>query len=333
MWYNSEIKSSFNSKEKGFLNFANELLFTSRMLKNLKNFDNYENIFKSIKLSEINLDLGLETKIYHLDDSFNIVESNGQLLNFEDLGLDFMSLYNSIFQKMKSNLDDIKKLKLLADFSTNCKDSDSDSDSDSESDTNIFNKKGKKEEPEESEEEEEEEVKDEKEKLQDAVNKKRRENLKRLNELKDTKRKFEEKKNQFEADKKAYFMVKKDMSKNSDMKMPELFVNKYPIFERLEKENTLTFENYIEFEPKPPNILLNENINNMFSKSDPKTSMLENDNVESDSSTEDESIDSLIKKYKDDKVKTIDEVYSNDCNDSDDSSESNENFMTHCSDD
>ena len=66
---------------------------------------------------------------------------------------------------------------------------------------------------------------------------------KELNELKMKKKKLDEKKNQYETDLKLYniFKIKENFT------IPELFIEKFNLFQKLEKNNTLNFDNYINY--------------------------------------------------------------------------------------
>lgn len=63
---------------------------------------------------------------------------------------------------------------------------------------------------------------------------------KELNELKMKKKKLDEKKNQYEIDLKLYniFKIKENFT------IPELFIEKFNLFKKLEKNNILNFDNY-----------------------------------------------------------------------------------------
>lgn len=64
-----------------------------------------------------------------------------------------------------------------------------------------------------------------------------------LNELKMEKKRLDEKKNQYETDLKLYNIFK---TKNN-FTIPELFIEKFNLFKKLEKDNILNFDNYINY--------------------------------------------------------------------------------------
>lgn len=66
---------------------------------------------------------------------------------------------------------------------------------------------------------------------------------KELNELKMEKKRLDEKKNQYETDLKLYniFKTKKNFT------IPELFIEKFNLFKKLEEKNTLNFDNYVNY--------------------------------------------------------------------------------------
>lgn len=66
---------------------------------------------------------------------------------------------------------------------------------------------------------------------------------KELNELKMEKKRLDEKKNQYETDLKLYNIFKK----KENFTIPELFIEKFNLFQKLEKNNTLNFDNYINY--------------------------------------------------------------------------------------
>ena len=66
---------------------------------------------------------------------------------------------------------------------------------------------------------------------------------KELNELKMKKKRLDEKKNQYETDLKLYNIFKK----KENFTIPELFIEKFNLFQKLEKNNTLNFDNYVNY--------------------------------------------------------------------------------------
>lgn len=66
---------------------------------------------------------------------------------------------------------------------------------------------------------------------------------KELNELKIEKKRLDEKKNQYETDLKLYNIFKK----KENFTIPELFIEKFNLFQKLEKNNTLNFDNYANY--------------------------------------------------------------------------------------
>lgn len=64
-----------------------------------------------------------------------------------------------------------------------------------------------------------------------------------LNELKMEKKRLDERKNQYETDLKLYniFKTKKNFT------IPELFIEKFNLFKKLEEKNTLNFDNYVNY--------------------------------------------------------------------------------------
>ncbi len=74
-----------------------------------------------------------------------------------------------------------------------------------------------------------------------------------INELKKKKERMEENKRVYEVDIDLYNKFKKIKETNSNFNIPEMFIDKYELFEGLEKENKLCWENYYELY-KPKNI-------------------------------------------------------------------------------
>lgn len=66
---------------------------------------------------------------------------------------------------------------------------------------------------------------------------------KELNELKMGKKRLDEKKNQYETDLKLYNIFKT----KENFTIPELFIEKFNLFQKLEKNNTLNFDNYVNY--------------------------------------------------------------------------------------
>ena len=69
-----------------------------------------------------------------------------------------------------------------------------------------------------------------------------------LNILKQHQKRLQEKQTEYEANKDLYFRFKKEMKEKEAFIVPELFLEKFKLFEKLEKDNILTFENYIKNE-------------------------------------------------------------------------------------
>ena len=63
-----------------------------------------------------------------------------------------------------------------------------------------------------------------------------------INELKQKKKKYEEAKNTYDCDIKLYATFQKEIEKNDQFVIPEIFSLKYELFEKLEKSNRLTFD-------------------------------------------------------------------------------------------
>jgi len=74
-----------------------------------------------------------------------------------------------------------------------------------------------------------------------------------INELKKKKEKLEENKRVYEVDIDLYNKFKKIKESSVQFNIPEMFIEKYELFEGLEKENKLCWENYYELY-KPKNI-------------------------------------------------------------------------------
>lgn len=69
-----------------------------------------------------------------------------------------------------------------------------------------------------------------------------------LNILKQHQKRLQEKQTEYEANKDLYLRFKKEMKEREAFIVPELFLEKFKLFEKLEKDNMLTFENYIKNE-------------------------------------------------------------------------------------
>ena len=68
----------------------------------------------------------------------------------------------------------------------------------------------------------------------------------KINLLKKQKEKIEESKNIYENDLKLYKMFKQSKESNLQFEIPELFIKKYEIMEKLNNDNVLTWENFIK---------------------------------------------------------------------------------------
>jgi hypothetical protein len=66
-----------------------------------------------------------------------------------------------------------------------------------------------------------------------------------INLLKQEKKKIQEKENEYKYDLELYKKFKELKETNNNFKIPELFVNKYNIFLKLEESNELSFDNFI----------------------------------------------------------------------------------------
>ena len=72
-----------------------------------------------------------------------------------------------------------------------------------------------------------------------------------LNKLKKEKEKIEESKKIFDVDLNLYKKFKKIKSDNTDFILPELFIEKYNVFEKLDNDNNLNWENfYVNYKQK-----------------------------------------------------------------------------------
>ena len=67
-----------------------------------------------------------------------------------------------------------------------------------------------------------------------------------INELKQQKKKYDEAKNMYDCDIKLYAQFQKEIEKNSNFEIPDIFSLKYGLFEKLEKSNRLTFDVFYE---------------------------------------------------------------------------------------
>lgn len=82
-----------------------------------------------------------------------------------------------------------------------------------------------------------------------------------LNILKQQQKRLNEKKTEFEANCNLYQRFKKEKEKNENFVIPELFTDKFNLIKDLEKNNKLTFENYLD---KNPNKFLENSYSMMF---------------------------------------------------------------------
>lgn len=69
-----------------------------------------------------------------------------------------------------------------------------------------------------------------------------------LNILKQQQKRLQEKQVEFDTNKELYNKFNKELKNDSNFVVPELFSEKFKLFERLEKDNILTFENYIKYD-------------------------------------------------------------------------------------
>jgi hypothetical protein len=67
-----------------------------------------------------------------------------------------------------------------------------------------------------------------------------------INKLKLNKKKIDEKKIKFDCDLELYFKFKNLLDKDNKFILPELFINKFKLFNKLEINNNLCFESFIE---------------------------------------------------------------------------------------
>ena len=102
----------------------------------------------------------------------------------------------------------------------------------------------------------------------------------KLNLLKKDKEKLEEKKNIFEIDKKLYFNFKESLETDNDFIVPEIFINKYKIFRKLDEENNINWEDFNKF-------FIPEDLNTSYNSLFYKEQFLDRDDlVESSSDSE-----------------------------------------------
>lgn len=86
---------------------------------------------------------------------------------------------------------------------------------------------------------------------EEKINKEKTEVEYELNKLKKEKEKIEESKKIFDVDLKLYKQFKKLKSNNTDFVVPELFTEKYNVFEKLDNDNNLNWENfYVNYKQK-----------------------------------------------------------------------------------
>jgi len=72
----------------------------------------------------------------------------------------------------------------------------------------------------------------------------------KLNLLKLQKKRLQEKKLEYETNVKLYYKFKTEKDKEKNFNIPELFIEKYNILKKLESNDELTFEKYLENDPK-----------------------------------------------------------------------------------
>ena len=113
------------------------------------------------------------------------------------------------------------------------------------------------------------------------------ENKKKINELKKRKEVLLEKKNIFIADLKIYNLIK-DKVESNKMEIPLLFKSKYNIYKELEQNDRLTFENFLEINPKDLQVPISDKYSSIFEQLDSdKYAYISDDDNEYDSLSED----------------------------------------------
>jgi hypothetical protein len=82
-------------------------------------------------------------------------------------------------------------------------------------------------------------------KQQDDLGQQKIDIVNRINNLRNDKKKIEEQHIEYEYNLKLYYKFKQELLKNSKFTVPCLFIDKYELFDKLEKEKNLSFENFI----------------------------------------------------------------------------------------
>lgn len=114
-----------------------------------------------------------------------------------------------------------------------------------------------------------------------------KEHNKKINELKKRKEVLLEKKNIFIADLKIYNLIK-DKVESNKMEIPLLFKSKYNIYKELEQNDRLTFENFLEINPKDLQVPISDKYSSIFEQLDSdKYAYISDDDNEYDSLSED----------------------------------------------
>ena len=283
---------TFNNIDGGILNLLNEYLFVIK-------FNSDKNLYKFIYLLEMDTNINLISNRYTFING-QIVDEYDHIFKIDNLNESHHDQYKSLLKKLMENINEPSIINIQKNEPIPT--------------TDVILKVNNVDNVNKSND-------DEKQLLQKIIDDKNTQVLKRLNELKEKKSQYESKQTKYEADLKAYFSIKKDMNLNKNMKIPELFINKFPVFEKLEKESRLTFEDYLKNEPSE--LVFNGSIGSMFEK----------DDVHSEKMKLFHKLNSNLANDNNKNVKVNVESDSDLDSDSESDSESSEdNFMTHKSD-
>lgn len=106
----------------------------------------------------------------------------------------------------------------------------------------------------------------------------------KIKDLKLKKEKLKEQKNIYDADFKIYNVVKKNLEEDKNFKIPELFIRKFEIFSLMNEKNTISFEEYLKYNPFKMNIKVSDNYNKIFESNDDNIAYLSDESEYSDSS-------------------------------------------------
>jgi hypothetical protein len=244
--YNDLIKNTFVNYDKAIITLINEYIFMSKILS----YNDLSQLGDKLKIIYIDDELSIMTNVYFIQNNKVIDQFNTEINN---ISLD--DKYRQLFSKLLLLLTKENILKNINKSSKDISSKDKSSKYDSDSITSNTSIKNDSDSDSDSDSESDEVFK--------QIITKQKANQHNINNLNKQKEDLIESKNIFAADLKIYTILSTELNKNKDKEIPVLFKSKYPIFKKLEQDNNLTWEGYMENEPTD-NMLNDHSFSGLF---------------------------------------------------------------------